>query len=158
MTKISRKNIDSKDLGNYINNLWAAFTLADSKEDVRLLFKDLFTHTEYKMLAKRFEIARRLINKEKYEDIARIVGVTANTISNVSNVLSGSGFGYRKVVQKINAEEENSFNRKLKKKSVFKKLARRTVLGAVLKAGAVKIDSKILKTLKKKTAIKRLPL
>lgn len=48
MTKLSKKLVDPKEMGNYINNFWSALTLMDTKEDVKQLVKDLFTHTEYK--------------------------------------------------------------------------------------------------------------
>lgn len=95
MSKLSRRQLNPRDLGHYINNLWSVFTLIDSKNDVRSLFRDLFTHTEYKMLAKRFEIARRLLDGQTYEEIARDLKVTMHTISSVSNSLARSGEGYR---------------------------------------------------------------
>src|SRR3989344_809028 len=95
MTKLSRLHLDPQHFGHYVNNLWSAFTLMDSKEDVRLLFKDLFTHTEYKMFAKRLEIARRLISGQKYDEIKDALKVTAVTISHVNNILSERGEGYR---------------------------------------------------------------
>lgn len=101
MTKISRKPIDPKDLGLYINNLWSVFTLIDSKDEIRLLFKDLFTHTEYKMLAKRLEIARRLISGNTYESIMQKLKVTERTISNVSNTLERDGKGLHIAYNKL---------------------------------------------------------
>ena len=86
MIKVSRKYLDPKDFGHYVNNLWSAFTSMDTKEDVRLLFKDLFTHTEYKMFAKRLEIARRLIAGQTYEDITQALKVTSRTINAISNI------------------------------------------------------------------------
>lgn len=85
MTKLSRRPLP-KEFGDYVNNLWSAFTLLDSKADIRLLFKDLFTHTEYKMFAKRLEIARRLEGNQTYEQIKTELGVTSGTISNVNNI------------------------------------------------------------------------
>lgn len=63
MTKLSRRKIETNKMGEYINDLWSAFTLMDSKEKVRLLFKDLVTHTELKMWAKRLGVACRLIDQ-----------------------------------------------------------------------------------------------
>lgn len=71
MTKLSKRLLDPKDLGLYINNLWSVFTLLDSKDQVRALFRDLFTHTEYKMFAKRLEIAKRLLEGQTYEEISQ---------------------------------------------------------------------------------------
>src|SRR3990167_1277963 len=95
MTKLSRKYLDTDKLGLYVNNLWSAFTLVDSKEDVKLLFRDLFTHTEYKMLAKRLEIARRVLNGQGYDQIIKQLSVTERTIANINNILAEKGDGFR---------------------------------------------------------------
>lgn len=159
MTKLSRKPIDSADFGHYVNNLWSAFTLMDSKDDIRLLFKDLFTHTEYKMFAKRLEIARRLMDQERYEDIQRDLHVTPNTINRVSNLLVERGEGLRKAhkkLQQIEAKRVERGKEYLKNLSdpFRKKLRRKTLLGQTIKAGAIILDRAISKKLKQATAKK----
>lgn len=157
MPKLSKKRLDPKVLGGYINNLWSAFVLMDSKQDIRLLFKDLFTHTEYKMFAKRLEIARRLFNGENYELITKNLGVTSGTISHINNVLSERGDGLRKAHTKLLSLE----NKLLEKQKEYqknlenpfrRKTQRRTVIGALLKIGAQSLDKKLSKTLKQRTA------
>ena len=81
MTKLSKRNLDPKEMGYYINNLWNAFVLMDSKEEIRQFVKDLFTHTEYKMFAKRLEIARRLILGQTYEQIREALNVSDRPIN-----------------------------------------------------------------------------
>ena len=107
MTKLSRRILDPKVFGHYVNNLWSAFTLMDSKEDIKLLFKDLFTHTEYKMFAKRLEIARRLFAKETYENIQKALNVTARTVTNINNILAEKGEGLRKAHEKLVSIEKD---------------------------------------------------
>jgi TrpR-related protein YerC/YecD len=159
MTKLSRKILDPEHFGRYINNLWSAFTLMESKEDIRLLFKDLFTHTEYKMFAKRLEIARRLMTGERYDDIKKQLNVTANTISRINNILNEKGDGLRKAHGKLEQLEEkylakqrehtknleNPFRKKIKDHG-------KTVLGELLKGGIKELDKTILKKLKQRTA------
>src|SRR3989344_7900865 len=161
MTKLSRKQMDPEKFGHYVNNLWSAFTLMESKEVIRLLFKDLFTHTEYKMFAKRLEIARRLLEKESYEDIQKALSVTSNTVSRVNNILSEKGEGLRKAHEKLtwmenkyfarqreqNKNLENPFRAKIKAHS-------KTALGAMLKAGVKGLDRAISKKLKQITVKK----
>ena len=106
MTKLSRRNLDPRDFGYYINNLWSVFTLLDSKEQVRSLFHDLFTHTEYKMFAKRFEIGRRLIDGQTYEEIGEKLKVTNHTIATVSNILASEGVGMRAAHEKLKKLEK----------------------------------------------------
>lgn len=94
MTKLSRRPIDRKDLGYYINNLWSVFTLIDNKEQIRDFFRDLFTHTEYKMFAKRLETARRLIEGQTYEQITKDLKIAENTVATISNIIARGGNGY----------------------------------------------------------------
>jgi uncharacterized protein YerC len=164
MTKLSRKHTDPEKLGNYINNLWSAFVLMDSKQDIRLLFKDLFTHTEYKMFANRLEIARRLLRGERYEDIEKDLNVTAGTIARINNILSEKGDGLRKAHSKLNELEakyeqkqreraknlENPFRLKVKQHN-------KTLLGEAIKVGVKELDKVISKKLKQRTAKKDLP-
>ena len=163
MTKVSKRQENSKDLGYYINNLWSAFTLMDSKQDIRLLFKDLFTHTEYKMFAKRLEIARRLFKGESYEQIIKDLKVTARTITTVNNIIATKGEGLRKAHDKL-LEMEGKYQKyrderqKRWERRSAKGLVRKSVLGQVLKAGATAADGAISKKRKKLTARKSLPV
>lgn len=161
MTKLSRKYMDPEKFGNYVNNLWSAFTLMDSKEDVRLLFKDLFTHTEYKMFAKRLEVARRLLEKEIYQVIQQEMNVTPNTITKVSNVLAEKGEGLRKAHEKLRRLEEKYLDRRQEitknlENPFRQKTQRKTVLGALIKVGALAADKAISRKLKQRTARKKL--
>ena len=155
--------MDPEKFGHYVNNLWSAFTLMDSKEDIRLLFKDLFTHTEYKMFAKRLEIARRLLEKNSYHDIQHSLNVTPNTITRISNVLIEKGEGLKKAHGKLNQLEEKylSQQREMTKnlENPFRAKAKRVTLGgALLKAGAVALDKKIAKIVKHNSAKKTLEI
>jgi len=165
MTKLSRKQLPAEEMGNYINNLWSAFTLAHSKQDIRALFKDLFTHTEYKMFAKRFEVARLLLEGEKYEAIQNSIRVTPVTIAKINNILAERGDGLRKAVRSVNKLEdsyrdarrervkdlENPLRKKLKQK-------RTTLLGTGIKVGLKILDQKISKSLKNRTAKEKLSI
>jgi TrpR-related protein YerC/YecD len=163
MTKLSRKFLNPERLGNYINNLWSAFALADSKEDIKILFKDLFTHTEYKMFAKRMEIARRLLNGESYETIEQELSVTSNTITRVNNILAEKGNGYRWVNNKLNKLEEkilaNQQERTRNLENPFRKKAqRKTVLGELVKTGLKTAKKAISRKIKHNSAKKYLPV
>ena len=163
MTKISRKPMDAEKFGHLINNLWSAFTLMDSKEDVRLLFKDLFTRTEVKMLAKRLEIARRLLQGGSYQPIQTALNVTSGTVGRVSDVLSEKGDGLRLAHKKLEQLEEKYLDRQKERtknmENPFRKKFKnnqKTVLGALLKAGAAQLDKTISRKLKQRTAKKHL--
>lgn len=164
MTKISKKPLDPEKLGHYINNLWSAFTLMNSKDDIRLLFKDLFTHTEYKMFAKRLEIARRLLAGENYQNIQKDLKVTSGTVSRVNNILNEKGEGLKKVNEKLAQLEGKYLERH---KEIVKNMAnpfhrkfqyqQKTVLGESLKVGAIALGKSIDRKRKQRTARKQLP-
>ncbi len=163
MTKISRKHLSSDRLSEYINNLWSAFTLMDSKADIRLLFKDLFTYTEFQMLAKRLEVARRLLRQEGYLHIQTAVNVTSGTVGKISNILVSKGDGFRKAHTKLEQIEEMTLK---KQKTYTDNLSnpfrqkvenyQKTILGQTIKAGISALDKKISKKIKQKTAQKLL--
>jgi uncharacterized protein YerC len=161
MTKVSRKPLP-KDFGLYVNNLWSAFTLLDSKADIRLLFKDLFTRTEFKMFAKRLEIARRLLSLQTYERIRKELAVTDATTSTVSDVLSERGDGYRKVhfkLLELEKKQHKAQARRLDRMSnPFKYKPKRTVLGVALGAGLRQLDKTIQQKTRQRSARKTLEL
>lgn len=61
MTKLSRIKVKEEHLGLFINSLWNLITLLENKDQVKNFLKDLLTHTEMKMFAKRTQIAKMLI-------------------------------------------------------------------------------------------------
>ena len=107
MTKVSRTRIDPKHLGFFLNNFWNLITLLENKDQVKNFLKDLLTHTEMKMFAKRIQIAKMLLEGYSYRDIRNYVKVTDGTIARISNVLEIEGEGLKSAIvylQKIEKE------------------------------------------------------
>jgi uncharacterized protein YerC len=161
MTKLSRLGLDPNDMGLYINNLWAVFTLVYDKKQVRALFKDLFTHTEYKMFAKRLEIARRRLNEQTYEQIKADLRVTEHTIRTVSNILERDGAGFR-AAYRILTDLEKDYQ---KKRSKFqnqlegrtrRKMASETFLADLTVAGFKQATKAVRKKIAKSSTKNRL--
>ena len=155
--KISKKQQLSPLLGHYIDNLWSAFTLMDTKEEIGEFVRDLFTHTEYKMFAKRLEIARRLLAEQPYEDMMKELGVASHSVASISNVLAIRGDGFRKVHRRLNDLEEKQQNyRKIRQARLENPLLfsgkRKTVLGALIKTGAKVVSDRIKKARKRRSA------
>lgn len=163
MSKLSKKPLDPKDMGYYVNNLWNSFTLMASKEEVREFVKDLFTHTEYKMLAKRLEIARRLLKGETYVSIKDSLKVTEKPIVHVSNVLANAGKGFRNADLKLQ-DLEKEYSRKREERQAYmerrkrRKLPAETFLGNVIGTGVRALDKAVTKKIKTTSATKQLPL
>ncbi|MBI2355819.1 MAG: hypothetical protein HYV13_01255 [Candidatus Doudnabacteria bacterium] len=162
MTKLSRIRLDPNDMGHYINNLWSVFTLMFDKQDVRALFKDLFTHTEWKMLAKRLEIARRLLEGQKYETIRSDLKVAEHTISSISNSIERDGSGFRRA-NEILTELEKDFQRKREQRQarierrVRRKLPAETFLPNLIGEGFNQLDKALNRRTAKSSAKKQLP-
>ena len=104
--------MNEEKLSHMVNNVWTAFLSIQSRDELRILFRDLFTHTEYKMFARRLEIARRLLEGELYEDIMMQMNVSEKTISHISNILARHGDGLRKAHQDIKKLEEKYSRKK----------------------------------------------
>lgn len=113
MTKVSRFKIDPKHLGFFINNFWAIITLLENKEQVKSFLKDLLTHTEMKMLAKRIQIAKMLLEGYDYRSIKNYVRVTDQTIARISNLLEEGTGGLKTAVVFIQELEKKIDRQKM---------------------------------------------
>lgn len=87
-------------MGRFINNLWSAFALLENKEEAREFLKDILSHTETKMLAKRLQIAKMLLEGRSYQAIKTYTGVQNSTVAKINNILNTSeGDGLRRVAE-----------------------------------------------------------
>lgn len=157
MTKLSRIPLEPKDFGYYINNLWSAFTLLETKEDVKFLFKDLFSHTEYKMFAKRLEIARRLLEGQTYDYIKEELKVTPTTIAHVNNILAEKGQGFRKVHEELKSLEKRYQSKREEyqnylERRIRKKLPGETFFSDLSKEALVTMNKAVTRRRKRSTA------
>jgi|SRR3989344_8450154 len=101
MTKVSRKPLSPEALEAIEKQFWEVVTRLKSAKEVRLFFYDLLTHTERKMLSKRLQIARMLLEKESYVNIGKNLHVTDVTIAKINNWLNTFGEGYRMAIEKL---------------------------------------------------------
>lgn len=122
MTKISRIKVDPQHLHFFLNNFWNLITLLENKDQVKDFLKDLLTHTEMKMFAKRIQIAKMLLEGYNYQTIRKYVKVTDSTIARISNLLEIGGDGLKTSIsylKKIEAgieKERMSIDPNLKKR------------------------------------------
>ncbi|PIV08798.1 hypothetical protein COS52_00835 [Candidatus Roizmanbacteria bacterium CG03_land_8_20_14_0_80_39_12] len=110
MTKVSRFKVKRDILDWFMGNLWRAFTLVDTKNEMEGMLRALLSRNEIVMLAKRIQIAKMLTEGYDYRTIRNTVHVTDPTIAKISlnlddypEVLS--------VVNKLHDEEENLKNK-----------------------------------------------
>ena len=153
MPRVSRIQIEGKRLSYFISNLWNTFTLIENREETLLFLKDLLTPTEIRMLAKRIQIAKMLLEGYKYQDIIPFVRVTASTISSVNNQLQFGNGGYIKIIEKLIKMEE-------RKQKEFEKKGSPKVFypafGGLADLATLKVAEKILKNSKEKSVEKTL--
>lgn len=98
MTKISRIKVDPRHLNFFLNNFWSVITLLENKDQVRGFLKDLLTHTEMKMFAKRLQISKMLLEGYRYQAIRNYVKVTDSTIAKINNILEIGGEGLKNAI------------------------------------------------------------
>ncbi|KKR30651.1 MAG: hypothetical protein UT63_C0095G0002 [Candidatus Gottesmanbacteria bacterium GW2011_GWC2_39_8] len=101
MTKLSRYLPDPEHMGIFIDNFWNAITSLENKEEAKAFLKDLLSHTETKMLAKRIQVIKMLLEGYDYKSIQGYVKVTSTTISYLNNKLSSGGEGMKKVAERL---------------------------------------------------------
>lgn len=116
MPKLSRISPDPRHMGIFIDNFWNATTLIENKEEAKSFLKDLLTHTETKMFAKRIQITKMLLQGYDYRAIKNYVKVTSGTIAQVNNLLHIGGDGLKRIVSRL-LEIEAKHKKKLEGKS-----------------------------------------
>jgi len=107
MTKISRIPLPKEDWEEFYEQLCNALALLETKKDIKDFLDDLLTYTEKRMVSKRVQVARSLINGITYNLIGTRLHVTDTMISAVNDVLNTRGMGYVKIDNKLNEIEEN---------------------------------------------------
>lgn len=111
MAKVNPRNLDSNSKMKYLDLLWTSIAQLETREEVKRFFKDLLSEGEAIMLARRIEIAKRLLEGESYAQISSEMRVGADTIAKVQNwLISGFG-GYEKAVKGFKKELDNRFNK-----------------------------------------------
>src|SRR3990172_3046744 len=98
MPKISRLAPDPRHIGIFVDNFWNAITFLENKEETKSFLRNLLTHTETKMFAKRIQIAKMLAQGYDYLTIRNCVKVTSGTIAHINNLLNTSGEGLKMIV------------------------------------------------------------
>ncbi|MDR3271242.1 MAG: TrpR-like protein YerC/YecD [Peptococcaceae bacterium] len=83
------------------DSLFEAILLLRDQEECYRFFKDIATISEIKALAQRLEVAKRLLHKEKYTEIAGHTGASTATISRVKNCLFFGADGYQFILRRL---------------------------------------------------------
>jgi len=149
MTKLSKKEFYNRKTGIYVEEFWRAVTLLESKDEVRAFFRDILTHTERGMLARRLQIAKLLYLGKEYEEIKKELGVSDGTIGTVSRWLHEAGDGYRIAIERLSS----SIKKKKLPKLWERDPAARLLVGSTI-YGALQAHKKYKKYRKRKSVSK----
>jgi len=150
MTKVSKRPFSDNKMGQFVEEFWRAVTLLETKDEVRAFFRDILTHTERKMLAKRLQIAKLLYKGVEYEKIKKEVGVSDATIGTVSRWLYEVGDGYRIAVSRLLA----SSGKKKKLPKLWRRDPAAQLLVGATALGVKTLHRKYKKRRKRKSAEK----
>jgi TrpR-related protein YerC/YecD len=94
----------SKDL----DELFEAILTLETMEEAYDFFVDLCTVPELKAFARRFIVAKQLLQGRVYSDIAEDTGTSTATISRVKRSLSYGCEGYKQVLAKLEKKAAES--------------------------------------------------
>lgn len=116
MSRVNPRTLDGKDKMRYLDLLWTSIAQLETREEVKQFFKDLLSESEAVMLARRIEIAKRLIDGYSYDKIAAELKVGTDTISRVQQWLVSGFGGYEKAINGFKKEIDSRLNKSGKKK------------------------------------------
>lgn len=88
-----------------IDKLFNAILKLETVEDCYRFFDDLCTVNEIEAFGQRLEVAKMLYNKMTYQEIEKITGISAATISKISKSFSFGPGGYEMIIKRIQDEE-----------------------------------------------------
>lgn len=111
MPRVNLKSIDSNSKMKYLDLLWTSISQLKTREETKRFFKDLLSESEAIMLARRIEIAKRLIEGESYDSIAQDLKVGKDTIGRVQRWLVSGFGGYEKAVNGFKKELDRRFSK-----------------------------------------------
>lgn len=88
-----------------IDKLFDAILKLETVEECYRFFDDLCTVNELEAFGQRLEVAKMLHKKMTYQEIEKITGISAATISKISKSFTFGPGGYEMIIQKLQNEE-----------------------------------------------------
>lgn len=90
-----------------LNDLYEAFSVLNTAEEVSMFMQDLCTPQELVAIAQRYQIAKLLSEDHRYAEIVEMTGTSTATISRVNRSLSMvSSGGYAIVFDRLHKKKE----------------------------------------------------
>ena len=93
-----------------LDMLFEAILSLDTMDEAYDFFVDLCTVPELKAFAQRFKVAKRLLEGRVYSEVAEETGASTATIARVKRSLAYGCDGYKQVLEKMAADNEELGN------------------------------------------------
>lgn len=102
MPRVSKnRQLEEQKRNQFLNDLYAAITSLEDKDEVWAFFEDLLTEEEKLMLAKRFQIAMMLFLKYDWQEVGEYTKVSDFAIASTARKLETKREGLKKVAERI---------------------------------------------------------
>lgn len=88
-----------------IDKLFEAILELKTVEECYRFFDDLCTVNEIEAFGQRLEVAKMLHNKMTYQEIEKVTGISAATISKISKSFSFGPGGYEMIIKRLEDKE-----------------------------------------------------
>ena len=89
-----------------VDQLVRSILLLENEDDVRAFLTDLCTPREICDFAQRLQVARYLDEGEPYVEVQARTGASSTTVSRVSKAPNGEFGGYRRILIKLEDQEQ----------------------------------------------------
>jgi len=90
----------------YLGDFYTMVSMLESRDEVKNFFKDLLSLSEMVMVARRIQIAKKLMNGMGYAEIIEEMKVGKATIAQVDRWLNAGFGGYKEQIKKYNNKVE----------------------------------------------------
>ena len=97
---------ESKFKRDDIDELFDAVLTLEDREDCYRFFEDICTINEIHAIAQRLQVAKLLSKKKTYSEIEIITKASTATISRINKCLVYGADGYKRVLERLEKEEE----------------------------------------------------
>lgn len=97
---------ESKFKRDDIDDLFRAILLLQDEEDCYRFFEDVCTVNEIHAIAQRLQVAKLLSEDKTYSEIESITKASTATISRINKCLVYGADGYKRILERLAAEED----------------------------------------------------
>jgi len=100
---------ESKLSSTFMDQLFDAVLLLESREECYRFFEDICTIKELQSISQRLQVAKLLSDNKTYHEIEEITGASTATISRVNRCIQYGAEGYNIVLNRIKKVDEKEY-------------------------------------------------